>query len=106
MAFNAAPSGYFANIDLATGIGGTSGVFIPYGDFESFSSSTTGDVREFVYSFVEKLADTWLALPTADRSSKMVISRSATVVDDNTLRKTYTIRMDLNVGTMDVADES
>lgn len=106
MAFNAAPSGYFANIDLETGIGGTSGVFIPYSDFESFSTSTTGDVREFVYSFIEKLADTWLALPTADRSNKMVIARSATVVDDNTLRKTYTIRMDLNVGTMDVANES
>lgn len=105
MPFNPAPTGYFPNIDLATGIGGVSGVFIPYSDLESFNSSTTGDVREFVYSVVEKLSDVWLNLVTADRSQKMVITRTSSVLDDNTLRKTYTVRLDLNLGTMDVTNE-
>lgn len=105
MAFNAHPTGYFANIDLATGIGGVSGVFIPYSDLESFKTTTTGDIREFVYSFVEKLSDVWLGLATGDRSQKMVITRTSSVLDDNTLRKTYTVRLDLNIGTMDVTDE-
>lgn len=105
MSFNPAPTGYFPSIDLATGIGGVSGVFIPYSDLESFKSNTTGDVREFVYSFVEKLSDVWLNLAAGDRSQKMVITRTSSIIDDNTLRKTYTVRLDLNLGTMDVTDE-
>jgi len=105
MAYTTSPTGVFG-----TGITvGASGITIPYSALESYNSSTSGDVREFVYSFLEKLADTVLDLPTTGSSakwSKVTVNRSVGVVNDETLRKTYTVVCDLNIQSLDVVDEA
>lgn len=109
MAFNVAPTGYFANINVTGVIGGVTGVFIPYSDLESFdytvATSGSGDIRELVYSINEAVADEWLSLSTANRSSQMTISRTSSVPEDNILRKVYTITLNLDFGNLDVTDE-
>ena len=106
MAFNANPTGYFG-----TGITvNSTGITIPYSTLESYKVGTSGDVRELVYSFLEKVSDVYvnLASPTTgvtpSRSPALNVSRTTTVVDNETLRKTYTVSIDLNIGTLDVLD--
>jgi hypothetical protein len=102
MSYTTNPTGVFG-----TGITvGASSITIPYSALESYNSSTSGDVREFVYSFLEKLADTVLELPATGRWSKVTVGRSVSVVNDETLRKTYNIICDLNIQSLDVVDEA
>lgn len=107
MAFNPSPTGYYPGIvTLASGDATpTSGVFFPYSGLESYSVSTSGDVRQLIYSLTEAAADEWLSLATADRSSQMTIARTATVPSDNIVRKIYTITLNLDFGNLSVTDE-
>jgi hypothetical protein len=102
MSYTTNPTGVFG-----TGITvGASSITIPYSALESYNSSTSGDVREFVYSFLEKVADTVLALPATGRWGKVSVSRGTSVVNDETLRKTYNVAIDLNIQSLDVVDEA
>jgi hypothetical protein len=102
MSYTTNPTGVFG-----TGITvGASSITIPYSALESYNSSTSGDVREFVYSFLEKVADTVLALPATGRWGKVSVTRGTSVVNDETLRKTYNVAIDLNIQSLDVVDEA
>lgn len=107
MAFNPSPTGYFPGIiTLASGDPTpTSGVFFPYSGLESYNVSTSGDVRQLIYSINEAAADEWLSLATADKSAQMTIARSATVPSDNVVRKVYTITMNLSFSGLSVVSE-
>ena len=105
MAYTESPTGVFGTGITVNG----TGITIPYSALESYSSSTSGDVREFLYSVLEKTADVVLGLATTGvnaRWSKLTVNRSMTVLNDETLRKTYTIGVDLNIQNLDVVDEA
>ena len=105
MAYTESPTGVFGTGITVNG----TGITIPYSALESYSSSTSGDVREFLYSVLEKTADVVLGLPTTGvnaRWGKLTVNRSMTVLNDETLRKTYTIGVDLNIQNLDVVDEA
>jgi len=105
MAYTESPTGVFGTGITVNG----TGITIPYSALESYTSSTSGDVREFIYSVLEKVADTVLALPTTGvnaRWSKLSVNRSTNVINDETLRKTYTVGIDLNIQNLDVVDEA
>jgi len=107
MPFNPSPTGYFPGIvNLASGNSvNTSGVFIPYSALESYDASTSGDIRQLVYSFNEAVTDTYLGLATADRPAQLTLSRVQSVPSDNVVRKTYTITANLEFGELSVAAE-
>lgn len=109
MAFNPSPTGYFPNINVTGVIAGVTGVFIPYVDLESFNytvaTASSGDIRQLIYSFNEAVADTYLDLASADRPTQISISRSATVPNDNIVRKVYTITANLDFGDLSVTSE-
>lgn len=105
MAYTENPTGVFGTGVSTNG----TGITIPYSALESYSSSTSGDVREFLYSVLEKTADAYLSLPTTGvngRWAKLTVNRSTSVISDETLRKTYTIGVDLNIQNLDVVDEA
>lgn len=105
MAFNVSPTGYFPNIVGNAEVAGFTGVFIPYDDLESVNASTSGDIRQLVYSFLEAVADEYLALPTGSGSNQLTITRSSTVPSDNVVRKVYSTTVNLEFGDLVVADE-
>lgn len=102
MSYTTNPTGVFGTGITVNG----TGITIPYSALESYNSSTSGDVREFVYSFLEKVTDTVLALPVTGRWGKVTVSRGTSVISDETLRKTYNIAVDLNIQSLDVVDEA
>lgn len=104
MPFNTNPTGIFPNATL----NGT-GITIPFADLESYKTATSGDVRELVYSFLEKVSDVVGSLPVTgavSRPNKMSVTKSVNVINEDTLRKTYTIGIDLNIQSLDVVDEA
>lgn len=107
MPFNPSPTGYFTGIqNTASGDAvTTSGVFIPYINLESYNTTTSGDIRQLVYSFLEKVSDTYFSLATADRPSQLTINKSAVIPNDNTIRNTYTISINLAYSGLQVSAE-
>lgn len=107
MAFNPSPTGYFPSWTILASGGSApdSGVFIAYSDFDTYNSATTGDVRQLLYSFVEAYTDTHLGLVSADRPSQVTISRTQSVPEEDTIRKTYSITINLAVEGVTVASE-
>lgn len=111
MAFDVNPSGYFYNkivCDASLSGGAASGIFINYDALESVSGVTGNafDIRELTYSFVERVADVYLNLPTGSGSNQLSITRSSTVPNDSTIRKSYTLTVSLDLPATTVKDES
>ena len=109
MAFDYNPSGYFPGINTSAEVGGATGVFIPYEDLESYNAdvvaNNSGDIRQLVYSFGQAVADQYLSLDTNDRFSNVTVARNASVPNDNTIRRIYTITCNLEIGDVSVQDE-
>ena len=107
MAFNPSPTGYFPSIAiLASGDSAPdSGVFIGYSDLETYNASTTGDIRQLLYSFIEAITDEYVSLATVDRPTQVTINRTASVPADDVIRKTYSVVVNLSVEGVTVADE-
>lgn len=107
MPFNPSPTGYFPGITtLSSGNSvNTSGVFFPYSSLESYNASNSGDVRQLIYSIVEAAHDQYVSLATADRPSKLTITRSSSIPSDNTIRNNYTIVVNLAYSGLFVGDE-
>ncbi len=101
------PTRFFPNLTYTT-LGGSGGVFIPYGNLESFSASNSGEMGELAYSFVDKFASGVVNLADDDKPGKFTVFRSTTSTGDTTVRKTYTITFDLNAANTvyDVQSES
>lgn len=109
MAFDPSPTGYFPNINPSGEIGGVTGVFIPYSDLESYDYdvvvSSTGDIRQLIYSFIEAVSDRQLEIPTADRPAQLTITRTSTVPTDDTIRKNYGFIINVALGPTEVIPE-
>ena len=82
-----------------------SGVFIALTDLETYNSETTGDVRQLLYSFVEAYTDEHLSLAIADRPSQVTITRTQSVPEEDVIRKTYSITINLEIAGVTVAAE-
>lgn len=89
MPFNPAPSGYFPGINTGAVVSSVTGVFIPWSSLENYNASTSGDIRQLVYSFNEAVADTYLSLSSANRPVEMSISRNQTFSSATVIRKQY-----------------
>lgn len=107
MAFNPSPTGYFSGIaNLASGNSvSTSGVFIPYDNLESYNVATSGDIRQLAYSFIEALSSQYSSLSTADRPTKMLVTKTSVVPNNNTIRNTYNITFNLVYDELSVDNE-
>lgn len=108
MAFDPTPSGFFPTIDDAAVVGGVTGVFIGYSDLESYDATVaaaSGDIRQFIYSVIEKYTDTYLDLASSGRPTNLTVSRSSSVPSDGVLRKIYTITTNLAFSGLSVASE-
>lgn len=95
MPFNPAPSGYFSGINTGAVVSSVTGVFIPWSSLENFNASTSGDIRQLVYSFNEAVADEYLSLTSADRPSQMTISRNQTFNSATVVRKQFSTSVNL-----------
>ena len=106
MPFNTSPTGIFGTGIVVNG----TGITIPYSTLESYNSSTSGDVRELIYSFLEKVSDVIGSLPTTGtgntKPNKMTVLKSTNVINEDTLRKTFSVGIDLNIQSLDVVDEA
>jgi len=107
MAFDPAPSGWFPGLTNSA-----TELTIPFTALNQLtqaeSDPTTGDVREIIYNFCEAFNDNWVATAEADRPEKTTISTSTsvqTVGGSEILTKIYTIRVELDVDSVDVSDE-
>jgi len=107
MAFDPAPSGWFPGITNSA-----TELTIPFTSLNQLTQAdtdpATGDVREIVYHFCEAFSDQWANTADADRPDKATISTSTsvqTVSGSEVLTKIYTIRVELDVGAVDVSDE-
>lgn len=95
MPFNPAPSGYFPGINTGAVVSSVTGVFIPWSSLENFNASTSGDIRQLVYSFNEAVADEYLSLTAANRPSQMTISRNQTFNSATVVRKQFSTSVNL-----------
>lgn len=81
-------------------ISGTgSGIFIPFSNLESYKVSTTGDVRELLYSVVDVIYNgiaSLSGLPNQPKPSNLTVTRTLSSTSDTTAQKRYTITFDLN----------
>lgn len=108
MSFDPSPTGYFPGYEASSG----GGVVIPFAALESLNAnpSNSGDIREVVYSFLEAVTDHYI-LPTGDggigadnRDVNMSITRASSVPNDNQIRKTYTVTLNLDIPALQVSD--
>lgn len=90
MSFNPAPTGYFPNAVIDS-----SGIFIPYSDFESYNASTSGDIRQLVYSFNNQVSNVYESLNVDNRSNDMVVSSSQGFVTNTSIRKNFSLSFNL-----------
>jgi hypothetical protein len=87
---------------------GSGGIFIPYGTLESYKTGTSGDVRELLYSVLDKV-NTGLTTMSANTSSnKLNTTSTISFLDSSSVRKSYGVNVDLNISGMvyDVKDET
>ena len=111
MAFNPLPQTWFTGMtDGGTSCSATDMV-IPIGTFPELVASeidsSTGDVRKFLFAFLEKCWSVYNALATADRPTKLVIQKSASI--DTTLgvvTNTYVITIKTSVSGQEVVPET
>lgn len=110
MAFNPLPQTWFTGLtDGATTCLATDMV-IPIGTFPELTApeidSVTGDVRKFLYAVCEKAWSVWNALATADRPTKMTLTKSSSVdATTGIVTNVYTYTFKNSITAQDVAPE-
>lgn len=100
MAYISHPTGYFPNCVISS-----TGIYIPYTDLESYSVSTSGDIRQLAYSFNDAIATPYLELSTTERPSEMTYTRTWQAVSDSVIRKIYTASFNLSFSGVSVSPE-
>lgn len=100
MAFDPDISGYFSGISFDS-----TEYTIPFTALQSVDSGNAGDVREFLYSVLEGVADEYLD-PATSGSTQMSVTRASTVPNDTTIRKSYTVSFNLDFPATTVKDEA
>lgn len=70
------------------------------------ADATTGDIRAIMFSILEQVYSVWYALPTADKSAKMTITRSQSINQTTSqVTRSYTYTFVLEPGTFEVVSE-
>ena len=70
------------------------------------ADASTGDIRKIVWAILEKLYQTYNALPTADRPAKWTISKSASVnTTTNVVTNSFVVTLLTEVLTQEVVAE-
>jgi hypothetical protein len=89
-------------------INGASGIYIPFTALESYKMGTSGDVRELLYSIVDKINTGLTTMGINTSSNKVSTTSNISFLDATSVRKSYGINIDLNVTgmTYDVKDET
>jgi hypothetical protein len=107
MAFDDAPSGWFSGISASA-----TELTIPYTALNDLNQTkahpTTGDIREIIYNICESFSDTWANTPSADRPQRTTITTGTSISSsggNDTITKTYTIRVTLDVDAVSVGSE-
>ena len=96
--FNAAVSNYFTG---ATSTGGA--VTFPSGTLEGVTNAATAaDIRQVLYGILEKFTDAYSVLAADAKSENLTINRSASIPNDNTVRKSFTISFNLDLPALSV----
>lgn len=106
MAFNPAPSAWIASwSEDATN------VTFPLASLSAEltaaeADGTTGDWRDCLWSLMEHSWQYYFSLATADKPTKLVMSKTATLQSDGTLLNTFTVKFYNTALTQDVAAEA
>lgn len=100
------PGRFFSGAN-AVSVSSVSGIFIPFSSLESYSVSTSGDIRELTYSILDKVTDGLVSLGN-DAPTKMSIARTTSSAGNGKAQKIYTVTFDLNASNTvyDVQDEA
>ena len=111
MAFNPLPQSWFTGMtDGATACSATDMV-IPIGTFPELTAAeidaSTGDIRKFMFAFLEKCWAVYNALATADKPTKMTMQKSASVdTATGVITNTYVFTIKTAAATQEVVAES
>jgi hypothetical protein len=87
---------------------GSGGIFIPSGALESYKTGTSGDVRELLYSVLDKINSGLTAMGANTSTNKLNATSTISFLDSSSVRKSYGVNVDLNMTgmTYDVKDET
>ena len=105
MAYDAAPSTWLSGwSEDATDI------TVPIATFPELTATeadgTTGDIRKVMYAICEKMYNEYIALDSADKPLKMVITKSSSLSASTGLAThSYYIRFTTEISSQEVADE-
>jgi hypothetical protein len=85
-----------------------SGIFIPYSALDSYKGSVSGDVRELLYSVIEKCHSGLTQVGINSTSYKVNSGRTTSILGETSVRRNYNINVDLNMlnTTYDVQEEN
>lgn len=106
MAWNPLPQSWFENLtDNDTTIS------VPIATFPELTAAeldaATGDIRKVLYAICEKSWLRWAALATADRCTKMTLTKSSSVDSvTGVITNVYTFTFRNSITAQDVADEA
>lgn len=97
------PANIFPNV-----VTDSTGILLDYDDLESYKQAASGDVRELVYSVLDK-AENYFNNDVAvdDRPSKFSISKNYSSSGENSAKKVFTVTFLLDAAnvTYDVTEE-
>lgn len=98
---------YFKNADGSIFAAATNAIItFPSGCLEAVTTNDdANDVRQVLYSILEGFTDNYSKLSGESLSDNISVSRSATVVNDNQIRKTYTISMLLDLPSLEASTD-
>ena len=110
---NLNPARFFPNLVIVNTAGAAqnlsgavgSGIFIPFSNLESYKVATSGDIREFIYSVLDKAVS---GINTSTEPlAKTSISKSTSFSSDTSAVRTYVATFNMNAAptTFDVVDE-
>ena len=105
MAFNKAPSNWIPSWSE----NGTD-ISVPIASFPEMTAAeadgTTGDIRKVVFAIMEELFGKWNSLATADRPTKMVISKAISSSPTTGItQNTFTVKFYTEIISQEVEDE-
>jgi hypothetical protein len=70
------------------------------------ADAATGDIRKIAFAIADKLYAAWMATASADRPSKMTLTRGTNINDQTgVIVRSYTLQFELESVAEEVADE-
>ena len=98
--FDPATTGYFDSAGVTA-----DPLSFTYNSLPSISGAAeAADIREVVYSILNQVADVYIPLDSADKTTSMTVNRSTSMVDADTIRKTFTVSFLLDADKITVVD--